>query len=130
MPHVSKNQVSTNILYELDEQIVSFLGETGIKGRQRIFRELFTKTERMMIGKRLMLLLMISKNVPFGSICSSLKMSPSTVSRFSSKIDMGAFKHTLKWFSQDKIRSSLVKFINNWLLPGPRPSLSKILDEQ
>lgn len=130
MPHISKYPLNAGIQQELDTQVLAFLGETSIKIRQKIFRELFTKTERAMIGKRLVLLLLISRSTPPYKISNALKMSPSTVAIFTNRVERGSFKHTQLWFSQDRIISGLLRFLNRWLLEGGTRSISQVLDEQ
>ncbi|MEK7129367.1 MAG: hypothetical protein AAB858_03375 [Patescibacteria group bacterium] len=130
MPHISKAKISQKTLSELDDQLVSFLSETSIKTRQRIFRELFTKTERLMIGKRLSLLFLLSQDKSTLAISEALKMSPSTVARFELLVSNGVFKSTCVWLRQDKIRSTFIKILAPFFeLTFKRKSFSQMLDE-
>ena len=107
-----------------------FLSETSIKTRQRIFRELFTKTERLMIGKRLSLLFLLSQDKSTLAISEALKMSPSTVARFELLVSNGVFKSTCVWLRQDKIRSTFIKILAPFFeLTFKRKSFSQMLDE-
>jgi len=112
MPHVSKHQIPKETIEKIDEYLVSFLSETGDKTRQRVFRELFTKTERLMIGKRLILILLIQQKIPTHKISEILKMSPSTVASFEKRINSGMYLYTKKWLGKEKIRSAIVRTIN------------------
>lgn len=130
MPHISKGKVSPKTLSELDNQLVSFLSETSIKTRQRIFRELFTKTERLMIGKRLSLLFLLSQDKSTLAISESLKMSTSTVARFELQVSKGVFKSTLAWLAQEKIRNTFIRILEPFFaLTFKRKSFSQMLDE-
>ncbi len=100
MPHLSKQKLSFSVLQKIDDHIVSVLKETGHGTRQRIFREIFTDTERLMIGKRLTALYLITKDVPTHTISATLKLSPSTVARFENMRDKGTFIHTERWLKR------------------------------
>ena len=131
MPHVSRSVTTREVQKMLDEQVVSFLGETSIKARQRIFKELFTPTERMMIGKRIALLMLVLQNVPTLDISDKLKMSPSTVARFETFASGGKFKYTAIWLGQEKIRNAFMRALGYVLDIGFKPKrLSKVLDSQ
>lgn len=131
MPHISKSILTQEVHKMLDEQLVSFLGETSIKDRQRIFKELFTRTERMMIGKRLALLMLLMQDASTLDISEKLKMSSSTVARFELRVSRGRFKYTTVWLNQEKIRNAFVKIFGHLLDIGFKPKrLSRFLDEQ
>ena len=57
--------------------------------------ELFTKTEKIMLAKRIALIYLLSKDVPFEKIEELLHLSPVTISKFSLKMDQDKFKQTI-----------------------------------
>lgn len=130
MPHVSKQKISEETRRKLDEYILFFLEETGSKERLMIFRELFTKTERLMIGKRLALLLLANKKAPTHAISKTLGMSPSTVARFEDRLDRGMYKRTARWLMQDRIRNAIVRMFDRLLMiPFEHKPIARFLDE-
>lgn len=60
-----------------------------------MLRELFTKTEKIMFAKRIALVYLLSKKVPFAKIDSLLHLSPVTISKFSTRLDLGKYKQTI-----------------------------------
>ncbi|MEK7139914.1 MAG: hypothetical protein AAB805_01170 [Patescibacteria group bacterium] len=132
MPHISAHSVSEKTKKDLDLYILAFLEQTGSRVRKNVFHELLTKTERIMLSKRLAILLFIIRGIPTHMIAKTLKMSPSTIARFETLVDRGAFTHTRKWLSQkrveDKILNALVDLVS---IPfkAQRKSLSQLLDE-
>lgn len=63
MPHISKHAVAEKVTHELENRIVAFLSDTGTKTRNKIFKEILTETERLMIAKRLAMIYLIQKGV-------------------------------------------------------------------
>ena len=111
MPHVSKNLLEKETLNKLDNQIFGFLTKTSSATRKKIFTELFTKTERLMFGKRLALVYLIDKGVSTHTISNVLKMSLSTVARFEVALGGGLFLETKKWISGTSQAHSIIKLL-------------------
>ena len=111
MPHVSKNQLTRDAKHDVDERVVLFLIDTKSGDRKRIFRELLTKTERMMLAKRLTLLFLISRNVPPYAMSRFLKMSSSTIFRFQEEVNQGKYTNTLEWLSPKSITKKFLDLL-------------------
>ena len=77
-------------------QFVNALEEADDRARvYPMLAELFTKTEKIMLAKRIALIYLLSKDVPFEKIEELLHLSPVTISKFSLKIDQDKFKQTI-----------------------------------
>ncbi len=132
MPHLSKQKLDESIQDKLDDCVVAFLVETSYGTRQKIFKELFTKTERMMIAKRLTMLSLIIQNTPTHEVGRILKMSSSTISRFELLVEMGRFDQTVRWLKMDRIRNSVVRILVSLLsvpFEARRKSLKRLIEE-
>ena len=132
MTHISKRPISGTVKERLDEYMIAFLTEAGSSTRKQIFRELFTKTERLMIAKRLILILLISQENSIYKISATLGMSPSTVARFKHSIDKGGFFRTRQWLGKERIRNEILRYMANLLavpFEAKRKSLKQILDD-
>ena len=111
MPHVSKHPLAPETKKDLEERVLLFLLETRIGDRKVIFRELFTRTERTMIAKRLAALFLLSRKTPHYAISRILKMSPSSIARFESGIQKGAYAGILAWLMPKKTGQRLVALL-------------------
>ena len=61
MPHVSKRKVGDKTKQGLEKNLFAVLLETTSFERQRIFRELYTPTERVMFAKRIGMIALIDR---------------------------------------------------------------------
>lgn len=112
MPHISKRFLQKEKYLEIHKQlykIIKELSRTG--GAKLIFDELFTKTEKLMLAKRLAIILLLDKDESIYAIENTLKVSPSTVARISLLCEEGKFKDLVKeikkqtgfWSQMEKI---------------------------
>lgn len=132
MPHISKHHLTQETKQELEDRVFAFLFETQMKDRKKIFRELFTRTERVMIAKRLTLIFLVSEGLPPYSISRVLKMSPSSVARFQKNLDEGRYSATAAWLKPKGVSGRFLSFFDDVadiLFSGKRKSISQILRE-
>jgi len=83
MPHVSQKRVKKDVFKRMSNEFINSVA--FLKTRPEIkgfLNELLTPTERIMLAKRLVIILMLQKGYPFNIIERTLKLSPSTVARF------------------------------------------------
>ena len=111
MPHVSKHALAQKVISELENRITTIISDTGPKSRAKIFKEVLTKTERMMIAKRLTMIYLVQKGTATHQISEMLKVSPSTVARFEVKLERGYFKHTASWLKKYSGIDKVLKLI-------------------
>ena len=109
MPHISKTKLEGRLEHELESHILSLLSESSPRTRRLVIGELITKTEKIMIGKRLMLVLLVKKGFPTHKIADLLKMSPSTVARFELNHSNGKFNFTSSWLRNTALAQRIFK---------------------
>lgn len=132
MPHVSKHAIAEKVVQELEERIIAVLSDTGSKTRNKIFKEILTKTERLMIAKRLAMIYLIQKGTATHTISEMLKVSPSTVARFEYKLEQNYFTHTASWVKNHTAMNKVLKLIFDLAaipFEAQKKSLGQMLDE-
>ncbi len=107
MPHISKRKLTKEVKDKLEKQIMSVIADTGDGRRMKIFSELFTPTEKIVFAKRLAIILMLSKKIPFYTICGNLGVSPSTVARYEVQIENNKFHSTKTWLMRNEMGTKL-----------------------
>ena len=111
MPHVSSKLLSSTKLAELDKRLFDAFANTSTRTRKQLYGELLTKTERIMLAKRLEMMLLISKGVSTHTISRVLCVSPSTVARFELAVSSGKFKQTENWLKRQKFSSRILQLL-------------------
>jgi Trp operon repressor len=132
MPHLSKTKLADDTLRSIDDGVVTFLTSTTGNTRKFIFKEMITKTERLMIAKRLAILLMLEKEKSIREICETLKVSPSTVARYQLSFENGAFKRTRQWLEKRYVGNNFLKLLLQLAevpFEAQKKSLGQMLDE-
>lgn len=80
MGRVSKRTINTHLQQEVENQLSTFLASVNNKQEVAAFlREFLTPEEKIMLGKRLILFMMLHKNLTSAQIYSSLHFSYETV---------------------------------------------------
>src|SRR3989344_3613265 len=80
MPKVSKNLLPAETRKEIMDALIRTL--TKIDNDRLLARfldDLLTPTEKLMLGKRLMVAVLLQKGYSYGAVCRVLKMSKTTV---------------------------------------------------
>jgi uncharacterized protein YerC len=112
MPHVSKKLLEKNKYLEINKQLYKNIDSLVRNGKTTlVVNELLTKTEKLMLSKRLAIIVLIDKGETIYAIENSLKVSPSTVARISKNYEAGEFDQLLKelrsyeglWYQLSKI---------------------------
>ena len=81
MTNVSKRKVKKTIYKKINDRFTNFIAMLGDKKSSRSFvNEVLTKSERIMLAKRLAIIFMLINNYSFKEIEKRLKVSPATVS--------------------------------------------------
>lgn len=92
MPHVSHRKVSDEVLKRIVAEFTTTL--LVLRDREmdaRFLDEFFTETERLMFAKRFAMLALLEKGMPAQRVSEALKVSPSTVARFSVRLGKNRF---------------------------------------
>lgn len=115
MPHISSKKLEQATVQELDTLIASLVRDTGSQTRVNIFRELLTKTEKIMLAKRITIVFMLIQGASIYKIIHTLGISPSTAERYKNSYKQGKYKELSKWLlsltkkgKRDKLITSLV----------------------
>ena len=133
MPHVSKQKLEEKTLGEIETLLISLVADTSIRTHRLILREILTDTERLMIGKRLAMLMLIEKGISTFHISNLIKVSPSTVARFETKVEHGSYKKTRQWLrSHRNLHPALKMLLDFAAIPfeARRKSLTRIINER
>jgi len=83
MPHVSGYPMKNKVSKRIDNQLIKALEDAfGSKKYKGLMNLLFTRTEKIMLAKRLAVIAMIGEGIPTSQIVKILKISPTTVARY------------------------------------------------
>lgn len=97
MPHISKKKIRRETYRKLNKKLLAtFESSYTSRNFPKFFGELFTKTEKVMLTKRLVIILLLSKEIPQHRIVTALKVSPSTVAKMSLKLEIGKYNEIVK----------------------------------
>lgn len=123
MPQVSKKYIQQ----EREKKIYNILTELLVKIKnkkdaQLILNDLFTKTEKIMVSKRLACFYLLNKNVPIEDIADILKMSISTVYYYKDliKTKVNLNNYLSNKVSINKIKQSLKDIFMEFYYNSPR----------
>ncbi len=94
---MSKKLLEKKKFLAIHKELFKFMTKISRAGNSHsLFNELFTKTEKLMIAKRLAIIYLISQKESLYAIEQTLKVSPSTVARMSYKYEKGNYKELVK----------------------------------
>lgn len=90
MPQVSRYPLAKDVYFEILDELFWLLTEIKNKEEMKTFLyDFFTKTERIMLAKRLAVALMLTQGYSYSTIKELLKVSTGTVSRTSLWLEKG-----------------------------------------
>jgi len=132
MPHISPQKVNNEVLRKIYKLIFSAITDRNISKKQQelAFGELLTPTEKIMLGKRMAAVSMLSQGISPYETGKILKLSPTTTAKFQIKLQKGGFSNTNKLCNILR-KGPLQRYINNLFKPLPRygTSPSKLFKE-
>jgi len=113
MPHVSKRLLEREKFLGIHKELFKIIGTIARSNRSHLaLGELFTKTEKLMLAKRLAIVCMLDQKESVYAIEQILKVSPSTVARISLQYEKGAYsKLLIEIKKQNSFWSELSKII-------------------
>ncbi len=115
MPHVSKRKIKPKLLGKLLEKFLAVFEKAhSRKFAKEVMQELFTKTEKIMLAKRLAIILMLQSETPQDKIADVLKVSPTTVARMSLNLEIGKYDTILQ--VSEKEKTDILKIVEDILL--------------
>jgi len=90
MPQISKNPVHKDVYYSIRDDFLWILASLQTTAEVKdFFYDFFTKTERIMLAKRLAIAMMIHEGFQYQDIKFILHVSTATISRVASWMDHG-----------------------------------------
>ncbi|MBI2054635.1 MAG: hypothetical protein HYT39_00855 [Candidatus Sungbacteria bacterium] len=114
MPHISKYKLSNSQIDELSQRVVdvSFLLRNR-EDLQSFFHDLLSTTEKVMLGKRLLIAVMLERGLSYLDIRQRLKVSDPTIGSVSERLKVGGrgFRAAIKQLERkEKIDTILRNF--------------------
>jgi len=92
MPHVSKQLLEKEKFLDIHKQLFKVMTELSRSGKTKaILNQLLTKTEKLMLAKRLAIIFMLNQKESTYAISNILKVSQSTAARMSLLYENGAY---------------------------------------
>jgi len=124
MPHVSKRKLGDEVMEKLFNQLFKTIEKASDKRAIKyVASELFTRTEKIMLAKRLTSILLLDKGAPQHVISEQLYMSPSTIAKTALKIENGKYRAIRNisgvW------RGGLLDAIEHFMLMGMPPRVGR-----
>ena len=96
MPHVSRKKLNKKVYQKIGDHFIEFILELKSSTDAKIFlTNLLTRTERVMLAKRLAVIGMLIKGYSFEAVQQTLQVSPSTIDRFWKIIDQNSNSFSL-----------------------------------
>ncbi|EKD87495.1 MAG: TrpR like protein, YerC/YecD [uncultured bacterium] len=90
MTQISRNPIHKDVYYSIRDDFLWVLGAIRSQSEAKdFFYDFFTKTERVMLAKRLAIALMIQKEYSYEDIHFILHVSTSTINRVGNWLDKG-----------------------------------------
>lgn len=124
MPHVSKETLDEKVLQDLFNQLFKSIQKASdIRALKYFANEFFTRTEKIMLGKRLAIILLIDRGVPQHVISEQLHVSLSTTAKISAKIDQNKYRAVRNIVNGPKL--DILNQIEKFLLMGMPPRYGK-----
>ena len=117
----SRFVLAEKLLKKLFDLFFEVVGNKTSKDEfKKIFVDLLTPAERIMLAKRVAIIYLLLKKIEYYNICDRLKVSPTTVARYALLMEKSegivpTFKQIVKI---DKVRIFLEEIFNNIFAPG------------
>jgi len=120
MPHVSKKRLEKKLFLSLYNQFTSTVSIQS-KRKQAMLGDLLTKTEKIMLAKRLAAVFMLLENASLYNIENTLNISASTAARFARNLDNGEYAHIENFFGVKKKKKEFWETLEKIVRVGMPP---------
>lgn len=108
MPHISRKPLRPETEKKIKDSLLALIAKKRSGDAKRILGQLLTKTEQLMIAKRLAIIFMLYGGASSYAIARTLVISPSTVARISEEYENGSFSHVTTLFEKEKEREKFI----------------------
>jgi Trp operon repressor len=124
MPHISKRKIKKEQFEKIYEKLAHMFNSAGKNNKSKqILDEFLTRTEKIMLAKRLAIIFMLNERISIHHISEALFVSPSTVSRISWQYDTGKFSHMSEIAKNNK--ADVWDILKTLILIGLTPKVGK-----
>ncbi len=101
MPHISSKPITDSAQNAIEKKLSNVFFSVGKeKDMNLVLKEVFTKTESIMLAKRLTIIYLVHEKKATLDICDTLQVSPSTVARIELAYEAGQYKQLTKLFKK------------------------------
>ena len=122
MANISKRQLKRKVFEHINRQLLSQLTRYRTKKQARIFtEELLTKTEQVMLAKRLMTLVMLERGCSFSMIERVLKVTSKTVVKLQGERRRGLHSRLLAQYARRRDSARILDVVEVLLQAGLPP---------
>ncbi len=122
MANISKRQLKRKVFEHINRQLLSQLTRYRTKKQARIFtEELLTKTEQVMLAKRLMTLVMLERGYSFSIIERVLKVTSKTVVKLQGERRRGLHSRLLAQYTRRRNSARILDVVEVLLQAGLPP---------
>jgi len=122
MANISKRQLKRKVFEHINRQLLSQLTRYRTKKQARIFtEELLTKTEQVMLAKRLMTLVMLERGYSFSIIERVLKVTSKTVVKLQGERRRGLHSRLLAQYARRRDSARILDVVEVLLQAGLPP---------
>lgn len=112
MPHVSRRKLEKKTFNRLFEKFLLIFENAHRKNSfNSVLNELLTNTEKIMLTKRLIVVLLLSKEIPQHRIVNMLHMSPSTIAKMSVSLENGKYDAIIRTSKKGREFLDLIEFL-------------------
>ena len=118
MPHLSEADLDAATHKRITRQLSGMLADKNAYVLSLLLHDLLTKTERLMLAKRLAAIVLLERGEQPYHIHQALKLSQSTILRLGNTLDRGGYQEITKALRQ---KSTLLDDIEKILQAGMPP---------
>ena len=114
MPQVSKNPIDKKTKQQIFDNFYGLVSKLIVKENiARVLGGLFTKTERIMIAKRIAAVILLSHGCSTRHISLTLKMSSATITKLKNEFEKGdkGLEEVARIFREDKKSNKVVEHL-------------------
>jgi len=121
MVRMSQYIVKQSVVIKMSELLFEILGR---ESNREIFTltlsDIFSPVERLMIGKRLLVMYVLFIGIDYWTICDVVKVSRATIAKYAFLLDKSShIKHCLSTISSKKeIQKTLDQWVSSFFTPG------------
>ncbi len=123
MTRISKFKLEKRVLDKLFTLFFEIVGKTNNREEfQKVIVDLLSPVERVMVAKRITVTYLVLKGIDYKIICETLKVSPTTVAKFTLLLERseGMVPLFKKMLRNEKIELFLAELFSEIFRPGVR----------